>query len=70
MWLLLFYFLFSARSRVKGYLELYHAYVYETQRSIDDDDEDRNSRRSTDEPGWELVDNDHPNVETPAQVCI
>lgn len=56
----------SARSRVKGFLELYHAYVYENQRSIDED-EDRSSRRSADEPGWELVENDHPNVETPAQ---
>lgn len=55
----------SARSRVKGLLELYHAYVYENQTSIDED-EDRSSR-SADEPGWELVENDHPNVETPAQ---
>lgn len=60
----------SARSRVKGYLELYHAFVREEGQRTDNDD-NRIRRIEEGEPGWEMVDNNisnSTNVETPAQV--
>lgn len=43
----------SARSRVRGYLELYHAYILDENSSNNDGEE---SRGSEVEPGWELLD--------------
>ncbi|KAG8268712.1 E3 ubiquitin-protein ligase nedd4 [Homalodisca vitripennis] len=60
----------SARSRVKGYLELYHAYIREDGQRTEED-EDRTRRLEEGEPGWEMLENNVPPnanvVETPAQ---
>jgi hypothetical protein len=58
---------FSARSRVKGYLELYHAYIREPNapRSGSADEE---SVPNEGEPGWEMIDPTPQQVESPSQV--
>lgn len=57
---------FSARSRVRGYLELYHAYVLEDSVPLPDVD---NAREREVEPGWEMLDRTNLAVST-SQVCI
>jgi len=53
---------YSARSRVKGYLELYHAYIRE-----DGQREEERRRFEEGEPGWEMVEGGNATAETPAQ---
>ncbi|XP_054277378.1 E3 ubiquitin-protein ligase Nedd-4-like isoform X2 [Macrosteles quadrilineatus] len=57
----------SARSRVKGYLELYHAYIREDGQR----EEERTRRLEEGEPGWEMIDRSDglstTTPETPAQ---
>ncbi|CAB3369932.1 Hypothetical predicted protein [Cloeon dipterum] len=59
-------FIFSAKSRVKGFLEIYHAYIRDTNAGSTDEEEPAPVER---EPGWEMVDstNSTGSVETPAQ---
>ncbi|XP_065333977.1 E3 ubiquitin-protein ligase Nedd-4 isoform X3 [Cloeon dipterum] len=56
----------SAKSRVKGFLEIYHAYIRDTNAGSTDEEEPAPVER---EPGWEMVDstNSTGSVETPAQ---
>lgn len=63
---------YSARSRVKGHLELYHAFVHdEGQRGENEENEEERNRRTAEgEPGWEMLENHHPGVETPAMVSV
>ncbi|XP_075216382.1 E3 ubiquitin-protein ligase Nedd4 isoform X2 [Lycorma delicatula] len=60
----------SAKSRVKGSLELYHAYIRDTGNELphlSEENEERSRPRSDSESGWEIVDH-NPSVESPAQV--
>uniref|UniRef100_A0A1B6C7J7 E3 ubiquitin-protein ligase n=1 Tax=Clastoptera arizonana TaxID=38151 RepID=A0A1B6C7J7_9HEMI len=58
----------SARSRVKGHLEIYHAFIHDEGQRVENEDneEERNRRTSEEEAGWEILENHRPGVETPA----
>lgn len=56
----------SARSRVKGHLEVYHAYIRE---DIPETVEEETSRNSTD-PDWEIIEPQMISTESPAPVCV
>ena len=62
----------SARSRVKGHLELYHAFVREPSAGgeITRPTEEVSVDQQDGDPDWEIVDNmvSRGRVETPAQV--
>lgn len=61
-------YLFSAKSRVKGFLEIYHAYIREPNTGSTDEEE---STPAEGEPGWEMIDGVQTatgTVEAPAQV--
>jgi hypothetical protein len=58
----------SAKSRVKGFLEIYHAYIREPNTGSTDEEE---TAPAEGEPGWEMIDGVQTaagTVETPAQV--
>lgn len=57
----------SARSRVKGHLELYHAYIREPNASGSTDEE---PTASEGDPDWEMVEPETSSqtAETPSQV--
>lgn len=58
---------------MKGYLELYHAFVREEGQRTDEEDNRLTRRIEEGEPGWEMVENNlsnSSNVETPAQVLV
>jgi hypothetical protein len=60
--------LYSAKSRVKGFLEIYHAYIREPNTGSTDEEE---TTPAEGEPGWEMIDGVQTaagTVETPAQV--
>ncbi|XP_069682480.1 E3 ubiquitin-protein ligase Nedd-4 isoform X2 [Periplaneta americana] len=61
----------SARSRVKGHLELYHAFIREpaSDGEVRRPTEEVSNTQQESDPDWEIVDNESPppNVETPAQ---
>jgi hypothetical protein len=62
--------IFSAKSRVKGFLEIYHAYIREPNTGSTDEEE---TTPAEGEPGWEMIDGVQTaagTVETPAQVGI
>ncbi|KAF4531590.1 hypothetical protein B566_EDAN010056 [Ephemera danica] len=61
----------SARSRVKGYLEVYHAYIREPNISRSSTEEEP-TPPSEGEPGWEMIDPEATPqaVETPSQAVI
>ncbi|CAK9831167.1 E3 ubiquitin-protein ligase Nedd-4 [Anthophora retusa] len=55
----------SQRSRVKGTLDLYHAYISDTP-TVENDNEDATS----DSGGWEMVQSANSPVEQPAEVAV
>lgn len=75
--------LFSARSKVKGHLQLYHAYIPDPNEATENSEASPSPLLVTEpqqsqepEPGWEMVDSTDSSsnagraqVEQPARVC-